>query len=254
MTERASAADFSRLYRTKRVVRVLGVLVALGLASMFAACSDESSTSAVSEEDAGDAGRRRGDGAIAVGDDDDEPTDGGGGGTKDAGTTKDVCAVTKDYVIGCGDTLTCGADKFDTWCKANDQAINSAAYRRAEALCLVPPKASCDGKQRRACEYAYYAKETPTAAQTQLVDAYCQTCDPQNVAACKTASTTFDTTKGVEAVPDIFVAAWELADPLVNDIRTTCTGASLDAGADCARAFATCAADLYIAKLPDCPP
>jgi hypothetical protein len=56
-------------------------------------------------------------------------------------------------------------------------------------------------------------------------------------------------------VPDIFIAAWELSDPLTSDIDTKCTGSALDGGADagCVRAFADCAGGLYIDRLPNCP-
>ena len=48
----------------------------------------------------------------------------------------------------------------------------------------------------------------------------------------------------------------ELPDAIVDAIRTKCTGAALDGGADsaaCAKAFADCAAEPYLDAVPDCP-
>jgi hypothetical protein len=173
----------------------------------------------------------------------------------DAGQ-KTTCELTRAYFEGCeneGD-LNCGAN-FDTWCAANDKVINSNSYRRAQAVCLTDE--NCDGKDRRDCEYEHYNGETPTASQKALVKAYCETCEPADVSACTETSTTYDRTKGIGSVGDIFVAAWELDDSLVDEIKTSCTGAAAsDAGADtgaCAKAFASCAGAIYISNLPDCP-
>jgi hypothetical protein len=173
-------------------------------------------------------------------------------GPEDAGP-RTTCAITRDYFEACGNgaELNCGED-FDAWCEDNDRTINSAAYRRAEEACLTTDH--CDGNQRRACEYAHYDEETPTSAQAALVAAYCATCEPGDPAGCKARATHYDASKGPKAVPDVFVAAWELSDALAQEITTKCTGgdASADAGT-CAREFASCSADVYLAHLPDCP-
>ena len=177
-------------------------------------------------------------------------------GGADAGP-KSTCEITRAYYEGCGNggDLNCGAAGFDAWCAANDQAINSEAYRRGEQLCLTQD--NCDGKDRRACEYAHYNDETLTTSQEALVAAYCATCEPADVAGCTGRSTKYDPTKGIESVNDIFIAAWEFADAIVDEMKTSCTGAAAaDAGSDvaaCAKAFANCAADVYLARLPDCP-
>lgn len=178
------------------------------------------------------------------------------GGPGDAGAdAPSTCEITRAYVTGCKQDLTCGDAKFDAWCAANDQAIDSAAFRRAEEKCLVA--ANCDPDKRRDCEYRSYGTATPTASETALVTAYCQTCAPSDVAGCTGRSTTYDADAGPSSTTDIFVAAWELADPIVDEIRTKCTGAALDGGTDagaCAKAFSTCSGDVYLAHLPDCPP
>lgn len=220
---------------------------ALAAAALAGACAS-SETSIGADPDAG-AGAEGG-------------TDSGSSGKEagvDAGAdaaARSTCEITRAYVVACGGDLTCGPAKFDAWCKSNDDAINSAAYRRAEAECLT--KDNCDGKKRRDCEYKSYGSATPTAAQTQVVTAYCQTCEPSDQAGCATRKTTYDSTKGIDSVDDVFVAAWELADPVVDEIRTKCTGSALDAGADaadggCLKAFANCAGGVYVDRLPDCP-
>lgn len=72
---------------------------------------------------------------------------------------------------------------------------------------------------------------------------------------CAARSTGYDIIVGPKSVKDIFVAAWEFNDAITNEMRTTCTGAALDAGdAGCEKAFAGCTADVYLSHVPDCPP
>lgn len=176
------------------------------------------------------------------------PPPGDGGAEAGAGSP---CAVTRAYVERCKGELNCGASGFDAWCAANDGAVNSDAYRRGEAKCL--PTVACDAAARRRCELESYASETPTPAQRALVDAYCRTCEPADVAGCTTRSTTFDPSSSPDEVSDIFIAAWELSDPLCDKIRETCTGAALDAGTtSCAKEFASCSAGPYLDAVPDC--
>ena len=180
---------------------------------------------------------------------------------EDAGASASTCEITRAYVTGCnalapdgGEQLTCGEGKFDAWCDLNDKAINSASYRRAEALCLTTK--NCDGLARRDCEYRTYATATPTAAQTKVVAAYCQTCEPADTAGCAVRKTKYDPAKGPKSTDDVFVAGWELNDALDDEIRTKCTGAAVDAGPDaaaCLKQFGNCAGDVYIDHLPDCP-
>ena len=227
-----------------RAPRLLVALAPAPLA-VVAACEDGTSRAA-GLADGADSGGARGDRSEA----------GEGGAAADA-KPESTCAITRAYFEGCDDgaDLNCGSSGFDAWCAANDEAINSEAYRRAEALCLTQD--NCDGDERRACEYEHYNGETPTAAQKALVEGYCETCEPSDVAGCTKRSTTYESAKGIDSVSDVFVAAWELADDVTAEITTKCTGAAAtDAGSDvtaCAQAFAGCAADVYLAHLPDCP-
>jgi hypothetical protein len=190
----------------------------------------------------------------------DADLDGGIG--EDTSTGPSTCAITRTYETECnklrpdgGSELTCGEAKFDAWCELNDKAINSASFRRAQAMCLTTK--NCDGLARRDCEYRSYATATPTAAQKQIVTAYCATCEPADPAGCATRKTVYDPAKGPKSTDDVFVAAWELNDALDDEIRTKCTGAALDAGPDaavCLKQFGNCAGGIYVDRLPDCPP
>lgn len=221
-------------------------------AVVLSACADDGGDDAPA-----DAGR--GDRAVAPGDDDDDDDD------DDANVgpidSASVCAATRAYYENCGGDLECGPDHFDAWCRAQDPIINSDAFRRAQLTCLT--SANCNGDRRRACTYETYRTATPTAAQRALVDAFCATCEADAVDACRTRHVTYDPDDGPSSVSDVFIAAWELADGLVDQIRASCTGSALtgygDAGADggpgitCLRAFSLCAGDLYIDAFPACP-
>jgi hypothetical protein len=192
---------------------------------------------------------------------------GGGGeaGTADAGGqgvdagSPGICDLTKAYEVGCGrgGSLTCGDAGFDIWCAQNDAVLNSAAFDRGEAMCST--QANCDAAKRHDCDYQSYASATQTVAEGQLVAAYCATCEPQDAAGCATRATTYNQAAGPTSATDIFIAAWELADPVVDEIRVKCTGLALDAGtgadagAACAQAFSTCSGGIYIDHLPNCP-
>jgi hypothetical protein len=240
-------------------VLALAALTGGGFASLASACSSDSSSATASGNDAtattpdapsGD-GQRTTDAAADAGID----------------TGPSTCEVTRGYTVDCnlgsdaGDQLTCGSAKFDAWCALEDKAINSDAYRRAEAMCLT--HANCDGLARRDCEYRSYATATPTKAQTEVVAAFCQTCEPMDPAGCAKRKTTYDPSKGPSSTDDVFVAAWELGDTLADQVRTSCTGAALDGGITaqvdggapnpCLKAFGKCAGDIYVNALPDCP-
>lgn len=234
-------------------------LVPVTIAVLSAACAEDDAPGLAPVEDAGTGGSADGAGSDAA-----STVDAG-----DAGAPS-TCAITRAFVEGCfgPKELNCGPDKYDAWCAKNDATINSAAFRRAEALCLK--KANCDADRRRDCECKSYGSAVPTASQTALVAAYCATCEPGDLTGCKARATTYDPVKGPNSVTDLFVAAWELADPLTDAIRTQCTGAAADAGpgdagdagdggdagdpvAACAKQFGKCAGDVYFAVLPDCP-
>lgn len=169
------------------------------------------------------------------------------------------CARQRAWAEACGTVgnLNCKSG-FDAWCAKNDEALNSEAYRAGVEKCF--DRAHCDTASRTACQYASYANATPTNAQRALVTAYCATCEPGNEAECAARATTYD---AAEDVSDVFIAAWELSDPVVDKIRASCTGSTLDAGASdggtsdggvtCERAFALCAGDIYLNEVPDCP-
>jgi hypothetical protein len=220
----------------------LGGSMAIALAAAVACGSGSSEPGAASEVDGGAA-----------------PSDSGrdtssGNSSPDAGA-KSTCELTRAHFEGCGNEadLNCG-DQFDAWCSANDTAINSGAYRRAEAACLTSD--NCDGAARRDCEYRHYNDETPTASQKALVAAYCEVCEPGDAAGCTKRSTTYEPAKGINSVGDIFIAAWEFGDAIVDEMKTSCTGPAADPGTDttsCAKAFANCTAEVYLDRLPDCP-
>lgn len=192
------------------------------------------------------------------------PSTGGGGGGVDGGGANEagssggtgsgeVCAVTRAYVIQCAgeSELDCGASKYDAWCAQKDQKLNSDAFRKAETKCL--PTVGCDADARKDCEYRSYAGEKQTDAQKALVEAYCATCEPSDTG-CAARVVTYDAATGPSGVTDIFVAAWELADPIVDEIRDKCTGTALAGGPDpCPKRFGSCAAGPYLDGLPDCP-
>jgi hypothetical protein len=171
--------------------------------------------------------------------------------TLDGDASESYCATRRAYDEACGLDPTCGVDHFDAWCAQNDAVINSDAFRRVEAKCLTSEY--CNQAERRDCELRSYADETPTATQSAIVDAYCETCEPGNVAGCRVEQTTYDPNAGPTSVTDVFVAAWELSDALTAEIKTKCTGGALDAGSNCAKAFSNCAGGVYVDRLPDCP-
>lgn len=239
------------------LVVALAALTGGAIAALASACSSGSSSATTTGDDAANTA----DAPSSDGSRTDAASDAG------TGAGPSTCEVTRAYTVDCslgsdaGDPLTCGSAKFAAWCALNDQAINSDAYRRAEAKCLT--HANCDGLARRDCEYRSYVMATPTKSQKDVVAAYCQTCEPMDPAGCATRKTTYDPSKGPSSTDDAFVAAWELSDTLVDQIRTTCTGTALDGGIaaqvdggaanPCLKAFGNCAGDIYVNALPDCP-
>lgn len=241
-------------------VATLAATVTTAAIASFAACSSDSTSS---PDDTTDASTDRGLGPGEIADSSGTPPPPPSSGDGSAGKT--TCQLEREYFTGCKLDLTCSDTKFDAWCKSNDTAINSVTYRNGEASCLT--QANCDPDKRKDCEYRTYNTATATPAEQALVGSYCQTCEPGDTLGCVARSTKYNVGGGPNAVPDIFVAAWELADPIVLEIQNKCTGSALDGGVDaggdggapdggaasCAKAFAGCAADVYLAHLPDCP-
>jgi hypothetical protein len=234
-------------------------VTASGLVALVSACGEDATVPAPSPDSGG---------RDAVVADRHVPAADDAGAEVDARAEASTCELTRAYTLECnigkdaGDPLNCGAAKFDSWCAANDEAVNSEAFRRAESLCLTSK--NCDVRFRRDCEYRSYASVTPTPAQTKVVAAYCATCEPTN-AGCATQKIAYDPVRGPESTDDVFVAAWELNDTLDDAIRTKCTGTALDAGvaaaadaggdaAPCVKAFGSCAAEIYLGSVPDCAP
>jgi hypothetical protein len=234
------------------------LLSAAGLAAFVSACGDDATVDDPTAEDSGGAAPDAGaDRRVPVFED---------SGEVDARASATICELTRTYTLQCNagsgeDPLNCGAAKFDSWCDANDKAVNSESFRRARRLCLT--KQNCNGLDRRDCEYRSYATATPTAAQKAVVAAYCQTCEPTNPG-CAARKADYDPALGPKSPDDVFVAAWELNDTLDDAIRTKCTATALDAGvaasldaggdaAPCLKAFGSCAAGVYLDAVPDCP-
>lgn len=234
---------------------MLASLAFAGGVTLLAACSDDTTAGTTPGTFVSEGGASGQDGG----------TPGAQDAQVDSAAAASTCAITRAYVLACnadepdaGDPLNCGAAKFDAWCDANDKAINSESYRRAQAQCLTGANPRCESNGRKDCEYKTYAAATPTAAQKQLVAAFCQLCEPTDAVDCATRKTAYDPVKGPSKVDDVFVAAWELNDTLADAIRAKCTGGTVDggSGADvgaCTKQFGICAGDIYIDALPDCP-
>jgi hypothetical protein len=168
---------------------------------------------------------------------------------KDADVAIAWCSALGSKMDRCDGKRECGA-KFSEWC-STQSSTNSKTFEQADAICLAE---SCDVKLRSQCRYRVYG--TPglglTSAQVALVKSYCASCSPGDVR-CETALTAYSPATGTN-VSDAFVAAWEFSDALTDAITLKCTGAALksDAGS-CEKAFASCATDVYLDALPNCP-
>lgn len=231
--------------------------IAAGAGAALFACSNGESGFG-DATDGGDGGLAR-DGASTPDGADDL---GDAGPSEGADASFDLCARTAAYEIGCGRAsgLTCGDAGFSAWCAQNDKIVNSAQFDKAELGCLT--MANCAATPRHDCDYRAYGSDSLDTAQANMVKAYCQTCEPLDVMGCTKRQTTYDPKAGPDSVSDVFVAAWELSDSLVDQVRTKCTGAALDAGADastdagitaCAKAFSNCSGGVYVDALPNCP-
>lgn len=192
------------------------------------------------------------------------------GTTPDASTTTDakpdsgqafdpakVCAQELAYFDACKvnpKDVNCTTAKYEAWCTQNQAATDSAQRVRAKAACLDIKH--CDASSLKGCLYETYNTLTLSAAQTKLVADYCATCEPGEPS-CATNHVKYVPSKGPASIDDVFLAAWELSEPLVTAIDTKCTGQGFaDAGADagtCDKRFSQCAGGLFIDALPDCP-
>lgn len=184
------------------------------------------------------------------------------GGSRDGGGVDEVdggqpaapetyCERMRGYSEECNLPLECGTNGFEKWCAQNTSAVDSDAYRRGYVQCATAQK--CQTDERRDCMYRSYASTSQTPAQKALTQAYCQTCEPSDVAACAARVVTYSPPGSPETA---FIASWELGDALTDQIRTSCTGGAIDGGgspATCAKAFDTCAGGYYVDALVVCP-
>lgn len=154
------------------------------------------------------------------------------------------CAELKAKMNRCDGELECGA-KFDEWC-ALQAATNSHAFEVADTSCV---NSTCTSSARSKCRYEQYNDIGLSNAGQALAEAYCQTCT--QVSSCLASVSSYSASR---AVSDAFVAAWELSDTIVDRIRTECTGAALTVTAgNCPKSFGSCASDIYLSSLPECP-
>lgn len=237
-----------RMRQVQSYSRLL-LVAAVAVAAAAVACTGSSNAPEVGAPPAADTAEQEPEGTgSAV-----RPDAAAESGTSPGPNANAFCELTKSYFVDCGNAseLSCGAAGFDAWCSKNDK-LNSDAFREAEEHCLTTK--NCDGTARRTCDYDRYNSAKQTASQKALVKAYCQTCEPLGVADCEQRSIHFDKSGGLDAVPDIFIAAWELSDDVVDTIRKSCTGPALQPGSvkSCADAFASCAGDIYLDRVPDC--
>ncbi len=154
------------------------------------------------------------------------------------------CAAQRAKMQRCDGEVQCGAN-FDAWC-AKQAATNARAFEVADTACV---NTTCRGADRSTCRYEAYARIGMSEAGAKLASAYCNTCT--TVPACLKSTTTYD---DAVAISDAFIAAWELSDDIADWIRAKCTGEALTIGpGGCVKSFGQCAADVYLAALPDCP-
>lgn len=232
------------------VAGVVAAMLLLGASATLGACGNDAAAEAGEEAGPVDASRKDG-----------SRYDGGVDPESDAGPSvpSDVasCNALKAYYQACGGEPLCPLASFDTWCPANTKAVDSEAYRHGTIACST--EANCSADKRKDCMYRSYAGETQTTAQQILTKAFCDMCQPGDVAACIKRTTTYDTVAGPKGVRSEFIAVWELSDAVVDNIRSNCTGTgggAYDAGADagaCATAFDKCAGDYYVNAFLDCP-
>ena len=173
----------------------------------------------------------------------------------DAAVPLSWCGALGAKMDRCDHERACG-DKFDAWC-TQFSTMNSAIYTEADAACLAT---TCEVSARSDCRFRHYRREALSTAQTALLDAYCASCGDAD---CAERTLRYNSAAGPNSVSDAFIASWELSEPIVDAIRTRCTGLrdagdAGDAGtasdrATCVHDFGQCAADVYFEVLPDCP-
>lgn len=233
---------------------------ALGLASsglvasgaLLGACGGDSAAEEGEEAGPVDASRRDGssfDGGV------DPESDGGAKLPSDVAS----CEALKSFYEACGGEPLCSTKnaKFDEWCVANTRSVDSEAYRLATVKCATAD--NCGKDKRKDCMYRSYGDTTQSVAQELLTTAFCQMCQPGDLAGCRKRTTTYNSVSGPGAVPSEFIAAWELSDAVADKIRANCTGTgggAFDGGADagaCATAFDRCSGGYFIDAILDCP-
>lgn len=168
-----------------------------------------------------------------------------------------VCAQELEYFAACKappNDINCTAAKYEAWCTLNQAATDSDQRVRARAACLDVKR--CDPNLLKDCLYKSYGTQQQSPAQAKLVADYCATCEPGD-ATCATRKIAYNPANGPSSIDDVFLAAWELSEPLTVAIDQKCTGPAIaDAGADagsCQKRFGNCAGSLFVDALPDCP-
>jgi hypothetical protein len=243
----------SRSFAVALASSLAAALAASGSGFLIGACGADTSAEAGDDAAAPDGSRRdaaRADGTDPTTDDDAGPA-----------VPPDVasCEALKKYYAACGGEPLCALDnpKWDAWCVGNTVAVDSDAYRLATSRCASA--ANCGSDKRKDCMYRAYGDMTQSVAQEQLATAYCQMCQPGDLAGCRKRTVGYNAAGGPGAVSSEFLAVWELSDAVVEKIRGTCTGAGgkaydggVDAGA-CAKAFDDCAGGFYVDAFIDCP-
>ncbi len=217
--------------------------------SVLVACGND--TAAEEGDEAGGVDASRRDGAREDGGT--QTADGAPAGPTDVAS----CEALKAYYDTCGGEPLCPLATFDAWCLDNTRSADSEAYRLGTIKCANAE--NCTADKRKDCMYRSYGTTTQSTAQEQLTTAFCQMCAPSDLAGCSKRTKTYNPVGGPNVVSSEFLAVWELADTVVEKIRTQCTGAgggAYDGGADagaCATAFDKCAGEFFIEALVDCP-
>jgi hypothetical protein len=247
------AVPRSRSFAFALACSVASALVASGSGLLIGACGADIAAEGADDAAAPDGSRRdaaRADGAAPATDED-------GGSTAPPDVAS--CETLKAYYKACGGDPLCALSnpKWDTWCVGNTVAVDSDAYRLATTRCATADK--CGADKRKDCMYRAYGDMTQSVAQEQLATAYCEMCQPGDLAGCRKRTVGYNTAGGPGAVSSEFLAVWELSDTVVQKVRTTCTGAGskaydggVNAGA-CAKAFDDCAGGFYVDAFLDCP-
>ncbi len=227
---------------------LLTLAVALPL---FVACSKDPEDTTIEDESSSgsSSGRRPGRSSTSSSSGDNVTSSGGGSSSGGSGSTvTDVCEGELALYRACELTdMNCREDGYVGWCKANNDASDSA-QRIAGRLACLDAAAHCDPDDRAECIYSTYAAAGLSSAQQSLLTHYCAACEPADSAACENRVRTANAT-----TDSIFLATWELAENLVTKIDAECIDGTFNP-ADCTEYFDLCAGEIYIeALVGDCP-